>query len=86
MGRWWVALGAISYPLYLLHQDIGYVLFALFRWGETPGGRALLAVPLILGAMGVHFLMENRFRPSMRKTLRPVFDRLLTPMGFGSRA
>ena len=85
MGRWWVALGAISYPLYLLHQDIGYVLFALFRWGETPGGRALLAVPLILGAMGVHFLMENRFRPSLRKKLRPVFDRVLAPVGLGPR-
>lgn len=85
-GKWLVALGAISYPLYLLHQDVGYVLFALFPWGKTPGGRALLTVPLILAAVGVHLLFENRFRPLVRKKLRPAFDGVFASVGLGSRA
>lgn len=80
-GKWLVALGAISYPLYLLHQDVGYVLFALFRWGGAPGGRALLAIPLILAAMAVHFLIENRFRSLMRYKLRPALDGLFRGVG-----
>jgi peptidoglycan/LPS O-acetylase OafA/YrhL len=45
--RWLVFLGTVSYPLYLLHQNIGYVIIAELRALQVDYGWAMLA------AMGV---------------------------------
>jgi peptidoglycan/LPS O-acetylase OafA/YrhL len=73
-----VFLGAISYPLYLVHQNIGYVVIRqLEAWGVTPLGAIAVAVLVALGlASWLHRLVEM---PAM-KWLR---DR--NPLGFRRR-
>lgn len=59
-----VTLGAISYPLYLIHQNIGYVVIREFQaWGATPAlsVAAAILVALVL-AFRLHRLVE---RPAM---------------------
>lgn len=62
---WLVFLGTIAYPLYLLHQNIGYVSL---RWLEARGVKANLAIVtsaagMLVLATGVAFVVE---RPAMR--------------------
>jgi peptidoglycan/LPS O-acetylase OafA/YrhL len=69
----WVALGALTYPLYLLHQNIGYVVFnALYSnvnrhvlfWG-------MVALMLAL-SYAVHILVERRLAPRLRRLIEPA--------------
>jgi peptidoglycan/LPS O-acetylase OafA/YrhL len=68
-----VWLGVISYPLYLLHQNIGYVVIrAALHWGLSTEGAIAAALVTSLGlATAVTFAIE---RPSMR-LLRQLFKR-----------
>ena len=46
-----VWLGGISYPLYLIHQHLGYVvIFHLVEWGVDPNLAVLMAIALALWA------------------------------------
>lgn len=73
----WVVLGAISYPLYLLHQNVGYMVFnvayqgvnvhALF-WGT-------IIVALICAYL-VHVLVERRWSAPLKTVLNVSADRL----------
>lgn len=60
--KWLLWLGAISYPLYLLHQNIGYVIInaTLERLGQWPSRALAVAVVLVL-AWAVHEVVEVRF-------------------------
>jgi peptidoglycan/LPS O-acetylase OafA/YrhL len=60
-----VWLGALSYPLYLVHQNVGYALIAaLEAAGAPPLAAALAALALALGlAQLIHDLVET---PSLR--------------------
>jgi peptidoglycan/LPS O-acetylase OafA/YrhL len=59
-----VALGAISYTLYLVHQNIGYVVIRECQaWGATPGLAIAAAILVALAlASWLHRLVE---RPAM---------------------
>lgn len=71
IARWrWPLAGAISYPLYLLHQNIGYLVFNhlypavsahLLLWGTI--------VLVIAGAYAVHALVERRLASRMKSAL-----------------
>ncbi|WP_392544929.1 acyltransferase family protein [Oryzobacter telluris] len=65
-------LGILTFPLYLLHQEIGYAV--LGRWA-TPGEGVALAVILLgvlLGASwALHRVVEVRYKPVFRR----AFDR-----------
>ncbi|MEM9603955.1 MAG: acyltransferase [Pseudomonadota bacterium] len=67
--------GALSYPLYLLHQNVGYAVFS--RWGssvdDTLLGVLLLAALLVVCA-GIALLFEA----PLRRALRPL---VLSPTG-----
>jgi peptidoglycan/LPS O-acetylase OafA/YrhL len=56
-----VALGAISYTLYLVHQNIGYVAIREMQaWGASPGVAIAAAVLVSLGlASTLHRLVEQ---------------------------
>lgn len=70
--RWsgWVALGALTYPLYLLHQTLGYLAFNRWAAGVDPGVVVLLAlaVALVL-AHAVHRWVERPLAPAMKRGL-----------------
>lgn len=72
-----LTLGAISYPLYLLHQEIGYAVF------RTLDG-TMLVLPMILVmalfaigmAWAIHAWCERPLQKLMQRLLGPVSDRL----------
>lgn len=77
-GRWarkrWLLLGALTYPLYLIHQNIGYMLFnklypsvdvhVLF-WGTM--------ILMLLLAYGIHAGFEKKLANNMKRLLESVF-------------
>lgn len=69
----WLVLGALTYPLYLIHQNIGYMLFNqlysninphLLFWGT-------LGLMLIL-AYGIYAVFEKRLARQLRQLLGQV--------------
>jgi peptidoglycan/LPS O-acetylase OafA/YrhL len=72
-ARWLVLLGTISYPLYLTHQNIGYVIIrAGYRRGLNPNVSVAVAAAAALAiALAITFLVE---RPAMAllRRFRPV--------------
>ena len=71
-----VAVGAISYPLYLIHEKLGWmVILAAERHGLTPGAAIACAVTLVLlGAWALHRLVEMPAMSTIRGRLRPGRD------------
>jgi peptidoglycan/LPS O-acetylase OafA/YrhL len=70
-------LGAISYPLYLLHQHIGYIAFSELE-GSISGfaGLALVTFGVIILASMVWLLVEKPFVPAMRQVLLALSGRI----------
>ncbi len=73
LGRpWMVAAGAITYPLYLVHQNLGFVIFNTFagvnRWLLL--GFATLAAMAV--AWAVHRWVERPFAPWLQRVLKQV--------------
>lgn len=78
-GTWgqrrWLLLGALTYPLYLVHQYVGFMIFNaaypaidkhLLFWGT---------VLLMLGiAYAVHDLVERRYSPSLKSACEWLWD------------
>ncbi|MGD8215857.1 acyltransferase family protein [Aestuariimicrobium sp. Y1814] len=71
--RWGVLtwLGAISYPLYLLHQNIGYVVMerTVDYVGPWPSRVLALVVALLL-AWAVHELVEKRLSRRLHRRIK----------------
>jgi peptidoglycan/LPS O-acetylase OafA/YrhL len=70
-GRWLVATGALTYPLYLLHLDIGGTMLHLWKGSMPP----LLLVAVVTGLMVllawlVHRFVERPFAPLLKRALR----------------
>ncbi|MPZ82291.1 MAG: acyltransferase family protein [Actinophytocola sp.] len=70
-GRWLVVTGAMTYPLYLLHLDLGGTMLYLWQ-GSVP---APLLVATVTGAMVllawlVHRYVERPVAPLMKRALR----------------
>jgi peptidoglycan/LPS O-acetylase OafA/YrhL len=66
----WVVAGALTYPLYLIHQHVGYMIFDaaypavnahVLLWGTLV---AMLAV-----AYAVHVHIERRFSPALKHAI-----------------
>jgi peptidoglycan/LPS O-acetylase OafA/YrhL len=78
-GRpWMVAAGLLTYPLYLLHDEVSNVLFtrwhAMNRWLLL----ALVLAMVAVASWGVHILVENPVAPRLRRVLNDGWDRVLT--------
>jgi peptidoglycan/LPS O-acetylase OafA/YrhL len=68
-GGAWVAVGgALTYPVYLLHQNIGYVLIDLPGWAGWPFLLRAALVTLFVGGLAwtVHVCVERRLGPRLR--------------------
>ena len=71
-GRRATLLGALTYPLYLIHQKIGYLVI---NATDPVVGRWLafgLAIAVAVGlAVTIHLLIERRFNSRFRRWLEP---------------
>jgi peptidoglycan/LPS O-acetylase OafA/YrhL len=73
--RNWVFVGALTYPLYLIHNEIGY---ALLNGAYGHVNRYVLLVALSAGALGVaygiHALFERRLARMLKSALKATLD------------
>ena len=76
MQQYFIFLGALTYPLYLLHQMIGYAFIGVF-YGKVPDQILLLmTVAFVLGlAFLVNRYFEKPFLPRIRKLLTHLLER-----------
>lgn len=63
---WATALGALTYPLYLLHQNIGYAVFGRFATGDN---RWIVAAVLIVGLVVVAWTISALIEPPARRAI-----------------
>jgi peptidoglycan/LPS O-acetylase OafA/YrhL len=75
LGRRWVMLGALTYPLYLIHQNIGYMAFNLMH----PTLPAFILIPVvIIVCMAISYLVnryvERRYAKKLFGVCNDVFD------------
>jgi peptidoglycan/LPS O-acetylase OafA/YrhL len=73
--RQWLAAGALTYPFYLLHQKIGFMVFNLAYPAVNPH---LLFWGMLLAALltsyAVNVLIEKKLARPMKKLLTGTFD------------
>lgn len=76
--RRWLSVGALTYPLYLLHENVGFIVFNaaypalnahLIFWGTL--------VLMLAAAYAVHVVVEKQFASSMKAALGTLADRVL---------
>jgi peptidoglycan/LPS O-acetylase OafA/YrhL len=67
-SAWLRVAGALTYPVYLLHQNIGYVLIELPAWADWPFLLRAAAVTLFVGGLAwtVHVRVERTLGPRLR--------------------
>jgi peptidoglycan/LPS O-acetylase OafA/YrhL len=80
-ARWLVFLGTISYPLYLTHQNIGYVVIrAGYRVGLHPNASVALAAAAAMAiAVAITFAVERPAMALLRKHRPAWLARRTTP-------
>jgi peptidoglycan/LPS O-acetylase OafA/YrhL len=90
-GRWLSVAGALTYPLYLLHQSIGYAVIGAF--GRVVDRHVLLAglgAGMLVLAWLTHRFVERPAAPRLRRHLQHAFAQLRTdrhqPAGDGRSA
>jgi peptidoglycan/LPS O-acetylase OafA/YrhL len=73
--RWLPVAGALTYPLYLIHQDIGFTAFAYLK---NLGPAWVIALGTYLVMLGVAWLIhrgvERPFAPLLRRKLTAAVD------------
>jgi len=77
-----LTLGVLTYPLYLLHQNIGYMIFNLSE-GYVSKWLVLLGVIILMMwlSLMVHKHIEKRFGPSLKRWFEvSTVQRKTTPM------
>lgn len=66
--RWMTPLGALTYPLYLIHENLGWYTIHLTNGRVGPWGAVLAALTVCLvGAIGIHVLVERPLGPRLRR-------------------
>lgn len=77
LNRNWYVLGVMTYPLYLLHQNIGYMIF----WVAYPAVNAHLLLfgtifLMLLLSYGIHLVSERGFADLLRHSINNGLDRI----------
>jgi peptidoglycan/LPS O-acetylase OafA/YrhL len=70
-GSWLTTAGALTYPLYLLHEEIGWAVIARLhdrvpKWPLVIG----LVVAMLVAAWLVHRLVERPIAPRLREAMK----------------
>jgi peptidoglycan/LPS O-acetylase OafA/YrhL len=73
--RWLPVAGALTYPLYLIHQDIGFTAFAYLK-NLAPAWVIALATYLVMLGVAwlIHRGVERPFAPLLRRKLIAAVD------------
>lgn len=73
--RPWLTAGALTYPLYLIHQNVGFMIFNIAYPAINPHllfwGTLLLMLAI---AYAVHVLVERRYAPKLKLLGEQVWD------------
>ena len=76
----WQWAGVLTYPLYLLHQKIGFMIFNsaypavnahLLLWGTLAS--------VLAAACAVHVFVEKRYAPRLKRAINDLFDAIPIP-------
>lgn len=66
----WILAGALTYPLYLLHQNIGFIIFNLAYPQINSYALLFCTIALMLGlSFLVHIYAEKRYAPPMKNAI-----------------
>ena len=68
-----LSIGALTYPLYLVHQQVGYLVIDTLAPSTGVGVALGLTLTLLIG---FSHAVANCFEPAARHVLRPLMDRL----------
>jgi peptidoglycan/LPS O-acetylase OafA/YrhL len=80
--RWLTPLGAITYPLYLIHEESGWVLLSRLRSVLPPYAAVFLVVVLMVAAAYlVHRFVERPLGPRLRRAVERDLSRAGLPEG-----
>lgn len=73
--RSWIAISALTYPLYLVHEIIGYIIFnaAFSRFNQHLVFWGTVALMLLM-AYAVHVYAERRYAPALKRFLDAAWD------------
>jgi peptidoglycan/LPS O-acetylase OafA/YrhL len=75
-GRWIVTAGALTYPLYLLHEEIGWWLISELRTRMNPYVMVLgIVAALLLLSWLVHRLVERPLSKVLKRRLTAALER-----------
>jgi peptidoglycan/LPS O-acetylase OafA/YrhL len=75
-GRWTLALGGLTYPLYLLHQNIGYIAIDAMAPSTGRWPAAILTTAALLAASWVVWrFVEPPLQRALRAVLMPLAER-----------
>lgn len=81
-GMGW--LGALTYPLYLIHENLGWYVIHLLHGRTGPLAAVLIAsVVVLLAAVLVHHLVERPSTPRLRRVVADTLTRGSSPDGTG---
>jgi peptidoglycan/LPS O-acetylase OafA/YrhL len=81
----WLLAGTLTYPLYLLHQNIGFMVFNIAY--PTVNSHLLFwsTIIVVIGAAyAVHILVEKRISLPMKKVINNLLDVVTTLSGVES--
>ncbi len=70
---WAMGLGGLTYPLYLLHQNIGYAVFAHFG---TDDNRWIVGIALVASLLLLSWLIAKGIEPTARRAIVQFAQRL----------
>jgi peptidoglycan/LPS O-acetylase OafA/YrhL len=71
----WTVLGVITYPLYLIHQNIG---FMLFNWMHPQLNVHLIFWGTLMAMLFISYLIHSLFEKRIAKTVKIRLDKLLS--------
>ena len=75
--RWLTTLGALTFPLYLVHEHWGWWAIAHLRGAAPPYVTLALAAAFAIAlAAGIHFGVERRVGPRLRSAVQTGLERL----------
>lgn len=67
---WVIKIGALTYPLYLIHQNIGFMIFTHFSGSINKYLLLIISLSIVLLlAWLIHVKVEKKFGPKLKKLL-----------------